>query len=157
MGREQHFDDPERMAERQRLVVDPNPHLRRDSYTGARLAREVADIQRSEVASMPSNFLPPEQRRPRRHRPVRAPTPSPTHCPTRHDAQRRAPQPRRLRPARSLPASNSAAATRADARTRTFDVPDVFVAVRRPDAAGRPGGIVGIDWSHAHKGSPTDT
>ena len=53
---------PERLAERQRMAVDPNPHLRRDRYARARLARAVADIQRVEVLSMPGNFLPPEQR-----------------------------------------------------------------------------------------------
>src|SRR4051794_19205937 len=60
----QFWDDEQRRAERRAALVDPNPHLRagRDQRLQAALAREVEKIQRREVPSVPSHFLPPEQR-----------------------------------------------------------------------------------------------
>jgi hypothetical protein len=61
----QYWDDEQRRAERQRALIDPNPHLRRggDPRLQAALAPEIEAIQRSEILGTPTNFLPPEERR----------------------------------------------------------------------------------------------
>ena len=134
---------------------DPNPHLRATATRASvRLAREVADIQRTEVASMPTNFLPPEQR-------TTTTTPAGESAYTIADPRphRLDPNVERLRERSVRPRGRLPPATERHppdhARTRTFDVPPVFVPVRRLDAAGGPRTL--LSTGHVPTVSPTDT
>ena len=130
---------------------DPNPNLRagHDPRLTALLSREIDAIVRTEVPSMPTNFLPLEQRRTwtepaGEHAPIPDPRPQ----------ARRDPNVERLRKAafdREVGYSQRLSGSHDEhARTRTFDVDrPTFAPVRRIDPAGRPDVI--IDRANAHR------
>ena len=147
MAEELHWDHPERIARATAAMRDPNPHLRRDSYTGARLAREVEGIQRSEILGTPTNFLPPEQRTttttPAGERAYKIADPRPeARLDTNTERLNRAAFFREVGYGQQLSGTHET-----QANTRHFNAP-AFVPVKRLDAAGR---VEEVDWSQAHK------